>query len=214
MKKLLISAALISASISANAAFILSGTGLLNTPGLSAGNVGVLLNLDSGSDFSGISSLAAGTNMSTPGAISVGGTAFTIVGVSSNATSSFGSTSLGFNLSNLSYAGGFGGNDQFAVLLFPNLASVSNPTAGTSLSLWRATTGGVGVTGWVWPGTEPTGSIGFAASPIGANIFTQLGSGASSTLSFSVVPEPSTYALMALGGLVLFFIARRRKAQV
>jgi hypothetical protein len=28
------------------------------------------------------------------------------------------------------------------------------------------------------------------------------------------VPEPSTYALMALGGLVLFFIARRRKAQV
>jgi hypothetical protein len=28
------------------------------------------------------------------------------------------------------------------------------------------------------------------------------------------VPEPSTYALMALGGLSLFFIARRRKAQV
>ncbi len=28
-----------------------------------------------------------------------------------------------------------------------------------------------------------------------------------------LVPEPSTYALMALGGLVLFFIARRRKAQ-
>jgi hypothetical protein len=28
------------------------------------------------------------------------------------------------------------------------------------------------------------------------------------------VPEPSTYALMALGGLALFFIARRRKAQV
>jgi hypothetical protein len=32
--------------------------------------------------------------------------------------------------------------------------------------------------------------------------------------NLNLVPEPSTYALMALGGLVLFFIARRRKAQV
>lgn len=32
-------------------------------------------------------------------------------------------------------------------------------------------------------------------------------------LSVSVVPEPSTYALMALGGLVLFFMVRRRKVQ-
>jgi hypothetical protein len=31
--------------------------------------------------------------------------------------------------------------------------------------------------------------------------------------SIATVPEPSTYALMALSGLVLFFIARRRKAQ-
>jgi hypothetical protein len=31
--------------------------------------------------------------------------------------------------------------------------------------------------------------------------------------SIATVPEPSTYALMALGGLALFFIARRRKAQ-
>jgi hypothetical protein len=31
--------------------------------------------------------------------------------------------------------------------------------------------------------------------------------------SLAAIPEPSTYALMALGGLVLFFIARRRKAQ-
>jgi hypothetical protein len=32
-------------------------------------------------------------------------------------------------------------------------------------------------------------------------------------LAVSTIPEPSTYALMALGGLVLFYIARRRKAQ-
>jgi hypothetical protein len=31
--------------------------------------------------------------------------------------------------------------------------------------------------------------------------------------SIATVPEPSTYALMALGGLVLFFMVRRRKVQ-
>ena len=34
-----------------------------------------------------------------------------------------------------------------------------------------------------------------------------------SSLSLNTVPEPSTYALMALGGLVLFFMVRRRKVQ-
>jgi hypothetical protein len=42
------------------------------------------------------------------------------------------------------------------------------------------------------------------------------GSGSLSGASFvslQAVPEPSTYALMALGGLVLFFMVRRRKVQ-
>jgi hypothetical protein len=34
-----------------------------------------------------------------------------------------------------------------------------------------------------------------------------------SNLSVTAVPEPSTYALMALGGLVVFYMIRRRKIQ-
>ena len=37
--------------------------------------------------------------------------------------------------------------------------------------------------------------------------------GGSPTISLAAVPEPSTYALMALGCLGLFFTARRRKVQ-
>jgi hypothetical protein len=51
---------------------------------------------------------------------------------------------------------------------------------------------------------------------IGGLTFTADGVGNALNVSvnnLSVVPEPSTYALMALGGLVLFCIARRRKAQ-
>lgn len=51
---------------------------------------------------------------------------------------------------------------------------------------------------------------------IGGLTFTAGGTGNGLNLSvnnLSVVPEPSTYALMAIGGLLLFYIARRRKAQ-
>jgi hypothetical protein len=46
--------------------------------------------------------------------------------------------------------------------------------------------------------------------------FNEGGAGAtitSTAYNLNVVPEPSTYALMALGGLVLFFMVRRRKVQ-
>jgi len=58
--------------------------------------------------------------------------------------------------------------------------------------------------------------IGEDFSSVAGFTFTSGGTGDSMDISvnnLSVVPEPSTYALMALGGLVVFFIARRRKAQ-
>ena len=215
MKKTIAILGIIATSIiPSQAAFNLSGTSMLNAPGLTAGNVGVLVNLDSGTDWSNISQFSAGTSFASPGTLSINGTSFTILG-NGNATSSFGSVSLGLSLSGLSYSGGFGAGDQFAILLFPNISQVSNPTAGTAMSLWRATSGGglPGVTGWTWPTSEPTGAIGFATSPSSGFPFTQLGSGSSATSSFNVVPEPSTYALLAVGAVGLLLSFRRRKVQ-
>jgi hypothetical protein len=56
----------------------------------------------------------------------------------------------------------------------------------------------------------------FSGASVGAIQMTLNGEGNSINYtlhSVSVVPEPSTYALMALGGLFLFFMVRRRKAQ-
>ena len=56
----------------------------------------------------------------------------------------------------------------------------------------------------------------FSGASVGAIQMGLNGAGDSINYTFhsvSVVPEPSTYALMALGGLVLFFVIRRRSAQ-
>jgi hypothetical protein len=56
------------------------------------------------------------------------------------------------------------------------------------------------------PGTFDSFQLSFNEGGTAANIN-------ATAYNLNVVPEPSTYALMALGGLALFFIARRRMVQ-
>jgi hypothetical protein len=104
----------------------------------------------------------------------------------------------------------------------------SDPGGSFNVSVYNsATVGANSVFSWSsFVGSQPvtvnvpftTIAPGFTLSNIQAWDISDGTLGGSANLSFtaqslSIIPEPSTYALMALGGLVLFFIARRRKAQ-
>jgi hypothetical protein len=56
-------------------------------------------------------------------------------------------------------------------------------------------------------------AAGFGGPGVGAYFGSSGNTISAGDANLTLVPEPSTYALMALGGLVLFFIVRRRKAQ-
>jgi hypothetical protein len=83
-----------------------------------------------------------------------------------------------------------------------------------SITLFGSTATATSTASYI-PLTFDSGNTNILANPGNIIITWQDGGTPNVTMnSFAAVPEPSTYALMALGGLVLFFIARRRKAQV
>jgi hypothetical protein len=192
----------------ANAAISFSLTALQsgnpNAGVVNSTSVGVLINLDSGTDWSAIANVAPGTAFTVGSQFTINTTSFTVFG--RNTATGLGSISGA--VSNFVFTGGMSAGDQFAMLIFPNATQADSVSAGTALTLFRMDT----PLAWTLPANDTSGST-FAFGG-GTPSYTQVPNTASAIQSFSVVPEPSTYALMALGGFVLFFIARRRKAQV
>jgi hypothetical protein len=111
-----------------------------------------------------------------------------------------------------------------------NSGNVATPGAQLSLALYYS--GSIDSSDFNWSGsitnyailqdstwTVPTFSLNPALTAITFTGSTQALVGSISNpstvgaTSITLVPEPSTYALMALGGLVLFFVVRRRKVQ-
>jgi hypothetical protein len=112
-------------------------------------------------------------------------------------------------------------------LTMANFVSGTNPGGGFFVSL-ESTGGGLATGTFNWADfttsvvneTTFSTSGGFNPASVtnwnigdGGNGGSGTLTGGASLVSLQVVPEPSTYALMALGGLVLFFMVRRRKAQ-
>ena len=112
-------------------------------------------------------------------------------------------------------------------LTMSSLVSVTNPGGGFFVSL-ESLGGGLATGTFNWADfttsvvneTTFSTSGGFNPASVvnwnigdGGNGGTGTLTGGASLVSLQVVPEPSTYALMALGGLGLFLASRRRKAQ-
>jgi len=157
----------------------LSGTAMQSSfPGVTAGtSVGVLISLDSGSDWSNITQVAPGTAFTTGSRVTVNSTTFTVFG--RNTATAL--RSVPGNAANFSFTGGMSGNDQFAILLFPNAAEADSVTAGTSLSLWRAPS-------WLLPATDDSGST-FTFGATGT--YSTVPNTGTPTQSFSVVHKPA-----------------------
>lgn len=222
MKKTLFFSLLICASANLHAAISFTGSALASSfPTNYVANtnyVGVLLNLDSGTDWSALNNVAAGTAFTVGSQLTINSTTFTVFG-RNNATAL---RSVPGNVSNFSFTGGMTGGDQFAILILPSLAQANSLSAGTALSLWRSSD-------WLLPANDTSGStFQFLASggafatvanstvPSPSN-FPQNGIPSSSLTggaTFTSVPEPSTYALLAMSGIGVagYVIRRRRRA--
>lgn len=199
MKKTLtyIASLLIVGIASSNASVTFGGTALLNTPDLTAGQVGVMLNDDDGTGFSALSgNIQPGLSLTDSATFSGAWGNFTVL-ATHTAASGFGSISLSGGAGPFDVvSGGVSQGDSFAYLVFDT--STTTTIASDPIGIWNAGD-------WIVPADGAT--VTFTSE------FTQLGSGSTPVSTISVVPEPSTYLLMALGGLFLVVFARRRKAQ-
>jgi hypothetical protein len=199
MKKVFISTVCSLAVISiSSAAISISGTALNNAPGVNAGNFGALLIKNDGSAFDSsiFSSVLEGGDLTNNSTYGIG---YTLLGTNFaqdiNIPIPLG-TLLEYSVANYSPTSGASGGsvgDNFAVLVFE--ASTVSATAGDGLLLFTDAS-------WVVPADPSSSNFG--------NEFTTLTTSAS-PVSGTVVPEPSSFALLA-GCFGLAWVMGRRRS--
>jgi hypothetical protein len=173
---------------SAQATVSLTGTALLNAPGLSAGQEYALLVDKAGDGFGALSSVGAG--LSIAGSATYGSNYELI---SSGSASLLGGTFsvLTLNATGINLTAGVDANDSFGVLVFGT--STGTTTAADSFSIWTAAN-------WLLPNDGST-----ITAPAD---FDQISTAA--PFSGTVVPEPSSFALLAgCFGLAWVMVRRR-----
>lgn len=177
-------------SIQTFASVTISGQALRNATDLSAGQVGVFLVDSSNLGFSNIEfTLSVGSSLTDP--INFGG--MSVIG-SRTAESSFGSTFLDTAFT-FELIDGITQGDQFAFVVFET--SSLEVILGDTVRLWRSAD-------WIVP--SDGSFISANASPTSGQ-YQQLSG--DPNFSFTVVPEPSTYAAI-VGLLALAIVGYRR----
>lgn len=216
MNKTLLSVALASLlAVAANASVTFNGTALVQSSGslgFATGQIGIYLNKNDSTSFwaslAQSNSIAAGLSLfssSTYTPLTAPTESYTFL---TNYTAT--TSALSGGMTGLSYSGGFSAGDEFAVLIFSN--STTTTIAGDTFRIFRGTQA-QSSGGWVMPADGLT--LTYNTNPVAGSSVQQIRSTSFLVGSGTVViPEPSTYALLAMSGIGLagYVIRRRRRA--
>ncbi|MGA0176789.1 MAG: PEP-CTERM sorting domain-containing protein [Chthoniobacterales bacterium] len=210
--------ALLALAVSSHATVSFSGTSMVSTAAagnplsLSAGQVGIFLNNNDATAWSAFSGAKIGSGLSL-----FDSATFTPIGTTDAYTFLASNTSSGTTTFSLSggftatLAGGVSAGDQFAVMVFNSSTTTTIP--GDTYRIFRGTQASLALGGWFIP-TDGS-AIGYTTNSanFGASV-QQIRDTSWIVASGTVVPEPSTYALLAMSGIALggYVIRRRRRA--
>jgi hypothetical protein len=176
-----------------------------NPLNLSAGQIGVFINNDDLSSwlgFNGSQTIGAGLSLLSSATYTPVGTTDSFTFLGSNAVSGTSNFSLSGGIPSIALTGGVSTGDQYAVIVFNQSATLT--LAGDTFRVFRASD-------WLIP--SGGSSIGYSTTPSAA-AYQQIRTDDFVIASGTVVPEPSTYALLSLAGLALggYALRRRRRA--